>query len=198
MINLCYATKAKSYELVPFLYENIISFLSFNSNLILVPTENLYEDIIRYVDGGKLVYSRYYHYRSWLDLEAITTKIDIEKISAQELDNIILLNFDSFKSDILHSIINKSKKTEILGITLPEYYNEDIRSSTLEIQSMINDGYSNDQIIVILSLAYNYPVDILEKTLDNVRFTHSQLKIRDVNYLSDTLKFLKLGKYLCM
>jgi hypothetical protein len=193
MINLCYATNNRKYELVRFVYEYITPNLADDENLILVPNKNTHEDFYRYIDGGRLTYGNYYHCRKWFD-DSIRYVIDFEKIASSKLDNIILIDFDSFKSDIFHSLINKSKKTEILGISTPDCYNEDIRKSVLEIQSMLDQGYSNDQIIVMLSLAYNYPIDVLEKTLNNVRFTNPKLKIHEVKYLQDTVKFLKIKK----
>jgi len=192
MINLCYATKSHKYELVRFVYEYITPRLSNDENLILVPNRDTHEDFYRYIDVGRMSYRNYYHCRKWFE-DSIRYKIDLEKILSTGLDNIILIDFDSFKSDIFHSLVNKSKKTEILGISASDD-NANIRRAVLEIQSLIKQGYTNDQIIVMLSLAYNYPVDMIEKTLNNIRFTNPKLKIQAVEYLHDTLKLLKIRK----
>jgi len=115
--------------------------------------------------------------------------LDLEKISKQQIRNIILINFDSMDPSIIRCLVNKSKKTEIIGISVEHTkYFKDLQ---LEVYHHKYSGFSNDQILVMMVLRHNCPPSLIEQCLDNIKFQNSNIHLRTVDHITDVLEYIK-------
>jgi len=191
MIRLCYPhQKVEDRELVHFVTNTLISNLQPKNDLVLVSDE-LNEECKSYISSRSTTNSMDRHFLSFLESKSIVSAeyIDIEKVMDQPLQNIVLINFDSMDSSILKCLVNKSKKTEIIGVSNnhTDYFSKLLN----EVYHYKYNGFSNDQIIVLMSLEYNCPPVMISKCLDNVKLNESNIKLRTVEYIEDIIPYLK-------
>ena len=192
MIRLCYPRhKIDDRELVHFTIKNLVYTLSDDKDLVIVHSpqflgECMSSALISAHNDNRSKHFLYFHEKnSIID----SSYIDLEKFINQPLRNIVLINFDSMDSSVLKCLVNKSKKTEIIGISNDhtDYYSEMIT----EIHHYKYNGFSDDQIIVLMSLEYNCPPVVISKCLDNVKMNEENIKLRTVEHIDDIIPYLK-------
>ena len=117
-------------------------------------------------------------------------KVDLEIIGSQEIKNIVLLNFDSMEPKILRSLINlKSKKTEFIGIS--NNYNKEYENLQINIQEYKEQGFTSDQLSIMLILKNNLPVSLVNEIVSDSRTKTKNLNVKEIQSVGETRKFLK-------
>jgi hypothetical protein len=115
-------------------------------------------------------------------------KIDIEELSARNLKNIFLIDFESMDQHVLRGLINLTcKKTNILGIS--NDYNELYKKLELEINYYFKEGYSLDQISVQILLRYNLPSSLVDDLIENHKQkNYTTQEIESIDFLKSYIK----------
>lgn len=191
MIQLCYVNEKITPDiLVLFICHELLPIIEPEDNLVIISSRDLLEDCKYYISKMEVSNnSKYFHNKRWIQLNSMSNTVDLEKISNQKLKNIILINFDSLYSSILRSLIHNSKKTEIVGISID--HTEYFKNIQIEIEKYKEQGYSDDQLIVMLVLKYNCPSSMITECLNNIRFKTSNVKLRTIDSLQNILNLLK-------
>ena len=193
MITLCYATrKIRNCDLIGFTCSELINQLDPAKDLVLVPNSNFTDECLSCLavcdDRTKSQY-----FNNWIEQRSFieSNQIDLEEISNQKIRNIILINFDSMDSSILKCLINKSKKTEIIGVSIE--HTKYFRELQTEVRDYKLSGFSKNQIFVMMVLKHNCPPSLITECLDNIRFYDSNIKVNSIDVLSKIADLIKYG-----
>ena len=191
MIRLCYINQQVDNEgLVHFTTSTLIQKLDPSKDLVVVPST----DFLETCSSCAMFRADDAKYRYFLEFEnqkavVESSLVDLEKISKQKLRNIILINFDSMDPSIIRCLINKSKKTEIIGVSVEHTkYFKDLQ---LEVYLHKYNGFSNDQILVMMVLEHNCAPTLIEQCIDNIKFKSSNIHLKTVDHITDVLQYIK-------
>lgn len=162
-----------------------------SKNLVIVPSHEYLENC---VDCVKSMQKFSFTERSelakhWALMKSLTCIIDMEKIVNQELENIILINFDNMPPASLRSIIHKSKKTEIIGLSID--HSDYFKDLQIEMCQLYERGLSTDQVLVMMVLKYNCSSSFIGECLNNFKFKNSDISIKAIDHVSDILGYIK-------
>lgn len=116
--------------------------------------------------------------------------IDFEYIGRTKLDNILMFDLNMMNADDLIKVISiKSKKTEILGLTIceSESLQETLHS---EVQRYKDSGFGSDEIVVLMGLKYNYHLETMYE-LSTSHIMRPDVKLETINNFQEILVHLK-------
>lgn len=194
MIRLCYAdwSKENRRSLIHYTVNSLLPRLNLSKDLVIAPNSDFMEDCLTLAnrEDGSRAYNALISFvktNSFVECDLL----DIEKIADQKLRQIILLEFDMMKTSILKCLVNKAKKTEIVGVSIEK--SEYFQMLQMEICKYRDKGFSNDQILTMLSLKHSCPLEVIGECLDNFRFKQSRntsiQKLEFVNQIDHYIKF---------
>jgi hypothetical protein len=192
MIRLVYPKKtSRDVDLVYFTVNQLVSELEPEKDLVITSSEEFLETCKTFATFRSDLQTRCKHFLNFSQTNSIvhSKQIDLEKISDRQYRNIILINFDSMDPTILRCLVNTSKKTEIIGIS--NEHTDYLRDLQLEIYEHKYNGFTDDQIIVMMVLKYNCPQIMISEILNSVKFQHSNIGLRTIEHISDIIPFIK-------
>lgn len=174
---------------VAFVVCGLLPKLDPSKDLIIVPSTRFLDDCYLMANMDN-VSSKRNHFRYFLDSGNIveSNNIDLEKISAQKLRNIVLINFDEIEHHIIRCLVNKSKKTEIVGFSSSNFsYSEDIE---IELSNCKQNGFTDDQTLVWMTLKHGHPTELIQVYMSGGRY-RKDIKFQKIETLSNILNHIK-------
>jgi len=175
-------------DLIEFVSRTLISYLDPIQDLILVSNFDFINSCLSYLSINEWD-NRFSYFQQWILNESIIPlcEYDLENIIFHKLRNIILIDFDLMDSSSLRCIVNNSKTTEIIGVSLgDDRYAEQIRNDISTYQKL---NYSKDQILIMMNLKHHIPVHITKECLNTIKFRNLNVEyIDDLNVLCNLVK----------
>lgn len=117
-------------------------------------------------------------------------KKPIEDLIGFKYDNIILINFDLIENQYMDELIRyKSKKSNIVGISFDDEY-VDIKLFNLEIESLKNQNFTNDEIKIYMSLKFNSNKLVNSDSFESYRLNRLT-KYKEIDSIHELNQYLK-------